>query len=158
MAGMKLSGTTEVLKNLNKAVRDIRFNTKKGLTESALVIKADSVRNTPIDFGNLRGSAFVMVTDWKFDNPHGDFKGDVDVVKMQADHSKSRAEMDKEVAGASYSYSAVVAYSASYAFYVHEMTGPVNWNAPNTGSQFLIKAVRKNQPRVLRILAKHARF
>jgi hypothetical protein len=153
---MKLQGYDQVMRNLNKEIGKIRKHTKAGLWEAGLVIKGNSVKRTPIDMGNLRSSCFVMVTDWQPDTQNGNFSGD-DASRMANDHSRSKSEMKQVVEGANYSYSAVVAYSAHYAYWVHEM-GEANWSAPGVESQFLIKAVQETKPRVLRTLAKHARF
>jgi hypothetical protein len=154
---MKLQGYDKVMRNLNREIKKIRKTTRAGLWEAGLVIKGDALRITPRDLSNLAGSCFVTVTKWKPDTDNGNFTGD-EAGRMEADHSRSKVDMKKVTDGPMYRYSATVAYSAHYAFYVHEMTGNVNWNSPGTGPQFLIKSVRKNQPRVLRILAKHAKF
>jgi len=59
----EVRGLSAVLQKLNKTIADIELHTKEGLTEAALVVKADSVKGTPIDTGNLRGSAFHLVEE-----------------------------------------------------------------------------------------------
>ncbi len=151
----ELKGLSEVLKNLNKAIADIELHTKEGLTEAALVVKYDSVKNTPIDLGNLRNSAFVLVTDSREDNSAPSFTGD-DAGKMSSDHSKGISEARGIVAKGKHVYNAIVGYTANYALWVHEM--PASYNFNSGSNKFLEKALLKNKNRILGILVKHAKL
>ena len=56
---VKITGAKTVQFNLNKEILKIRGRTKAGLRAAALIVKRDSVKITPIDTSNLRGSAYT---------------------------------------------------------------------------------------------------
>lgn len=58
-----LKGLNQVLANLNKEINGIKARTVAGMTELTLSVKRGSVQRTPIDTGNLRGSAFSKVEE-----------------------------------------------------------------------------------------------
>jgi hypothetical protein len=156
-----MQGTSTVLANLNREIQAMKTRTVAGLTEAALVIKYDSVKNTPIDWGNLRSSCFIVVTGGGENGIDAAFAGP-EAGDMSADHSSMVTAMRAEVGGGYAGLTglpdrlmAVVAYSASYALYVHEMPGHYNFNSG--GNKFLQRALEKNHKRVLKILAKHAK-
>jgi len=167
----ELQGLNEVLRRLNKTIDDIELHTKEGLTEAALVVKADSVRKTPIDYGNLRSSAFIMVTDKPADNTSPSFKGP-EAGQAQADHSRGLSEGRGIVNKGKHIYNAIVGYTANYAFWVHEMPmihpgepRPSRGGNKKRGvfwqggeNQFLLKSLLKNKGRILGILIKWARL
>ena len=158
MAGVRkqtLSGLSEVLRRLNKEIDDIELHTREGLTEAALVVKADSVRKTPIDLGNLRNSAFILVTDGQVDNASPSFAGK-DAGKASDDHSKVISKVKGIVGKGKHRFNAIVSYSANYAFWVHEMPAHFNFNSGT--NKFLEKALLKNKNRILKILIKHAKL
>ena len=150
----ELEGLSNVLRNLNAAIKQKELNLKAGLMEAALVIKADSVRETPIDLGNLRGSAFVIVTEQQPDNTAPSFSG-TDSGEMASNHSKAMIEGQGIVKGNVHDFSAIIGYTANYAFWVHEM--PANYNFNSGSNKYLEKAVLKNEKRVFDILAKWAK-
>ena len=162
----ELEGLSNVLRNLNAAIKQKELNLKAGLMEAALVIKADSVRETPIDLGNLRGSAFVIVTEQQPDNPSPSFSG-ADSGDMASNHSKAMIEGQGIVKGNVHDFSAIVGYSANYAFWVHEMP-MIHKGVPRSkpskgnywdggGNKFLEKSVLKNEKQVFQILEKWAK-
>ena len=151
----ELKGLSDVLRNLNKETRNIQRGLVAGLTESALVIKRVSVPYTPIQLGNLRGSAFILVSGGSSDNSSPSFVG-IGSEKMAADHPNSISAMRSVVGdGLGDKLLAVVAYSAFYAWYVHEMPGSYNFNSGS--NKFLERAVLETQSKILGILKKHAR-
>jgi len=160
----ELKGLSVVLKNLNKAISDIEFNTKEGLTEAALVVKHDSVKGTPIDLGNLRNSCFIMVTDSQTDNPVPLFRQEKteggmitdDIQRLISDHERCISEARGIVAEGKNKFNAIVGYTANYALWVHEMPSHYNFNSGS--NKFLEKALLKNKNRILRILVKYAKL
>ena len=68
MAAKGFSGINIVLKNLNKAIAEIEGGTRAGMRKATLLIRRKSVEITPIDTGNLRGSAFTEVFEDKSNN------------------------------------------------------------------------------------------
>ena len=155
MAGVgKIRGLNEVLRNLNKEIEKIQKGTKAGLTEACLIVKADSVRNTPIDVGNLRSSAFITVTDGKPDNPSPTFKDDDQ--GMASRHANVVKQMASITDGPPEKYSGVIAYSAFYALWVHEM--PEHYNFNSGSNKFLQRSLLKNKKRILASIKKHSRI
>lgn len=152
---VKMKGLDKVLRNLNKEIGKIQKLTKRGLYESALVIKGDSLELTPIQFGNLRNSCFIYVTDRGASPASARFEGD-DSAIMASDHSASISEMKSVTDEPKGQYSAVVAYSAYYAFYVHEMPPTNNFN--DGENHFLLKSIEKNRSRILKILKEEAKI
>ena len=154
MASVKpLQGLSEVLKNLNREIEKQRLNTKEGLTEAALVVKADAVRITPIDLSNLRGSAFIMVTDESADNQSPKFAGE-DAGKMADQHGSVLTAARGIVNKGKSRFNAVVGFSAFYAWWVHEMPATFNFNSGE--NKYLLKSLLKNKQRIQKILIKWA--
>lgn len=168
----ELQGLSNVLKNLNREINKIELHTKEGLTEAALVVKADSVKETPIDYGNLRSSCYILVTDKESDNTNPSFKGP-DAEKASKDHRKGLAEAKGIVNKGKHIFNAIVGYTANYALWVHEMPmihkgepRPVpKGSNTNRGkfwdggsNKFLQKAILKNKNRILQILVKWAKI
>jgi hypothetical protein len=60
MAKTVLVGGDRVIATLNKEISQIRGATYEGLYQAGLLVKARSVVKTPVDTGNLRGSAYVQ--------------------------------------------------------------------------------------------------
>ena len=56
---MALRGLKTVLQNLNKEIEAVEGRTDKGVAAAAALIQKESVKKTPVDTGNLRGSAYV---------------------------------------------------------------------------------------------------
>ena len=54
-----LKGIDNVLRNLNKEIKGIENRTQAGVTAAALKVKAESMKLTPVDTGNLKASAYV---------------------------------------------------------------------------------------------------
>lgn len=60
---MKLEGMDKVLARLNKEIGGIKGRTYKGLLTAGLLVKGESMRETPRDTGHLVGSAYVQGVD-----------------------------------------------------------------------------------------------
>lgn len=60
MASMiKLTGLKTVLSNLKKATRNISQGASRGLVKGGQFLQGESMKIVPVQFGNLRGSAFT---------------------------------------------------------------------------------------------------
>jgi len=55
----RVTGLDEVLDNLNRRVEEIEGATMAGLLEAGMKIQAASQKRTPVDTGNLKGSAYT---------------------------------------------------------------------------------------------------
>jgi hypothetical protein len=58
----EIKGLSKVLRNLNVQMAALGIKTKAGLMEAGLFVKSKAVPITPIDTGNLRGSAYVELS------------------------------------------------------------------------------------------------
>lgn len=153
-----MKGSNEVLRNLNKEIKNIRGKTKKGITEACLLIKAAAVKKTPVDTGNLWNSAFIRVTGEQPDNTSPNFEGP-NKNDMKADHSTGLAAMWTEVNGfRKNELSGVVGYTAHYAWYVHEMPPGTNWQRSAAENKFLEKAIEETDRKVIDAIKKHAKI
>ena len=150
----EVQGLSNVLKNLNAAISKIEKQTKAGLTEACLEIKRESVKQTPIDLGNLRGSCFIMVTGKKADNTSPSFTGK-DISTLVSGHSNAVNEGREIVNAVKSKMVGIVSYSANYAYWVHEMPATTNWSAPGVGNKYLEKALFGMKTRIPQILKKH---
>ena len=56
---MAVKGLDTVLRNLNREIQGIEGRTRKGFQKVGAVIKADSMEDTPVEFGVLDNSAFA---------------------------------------------------------------------------------------------------
>jgi hypothetical protein len=56
---MTVTGLSEVLKNLNREIKEIEGKTMAGLLAGGLVIQGEAQRRVPVEYGNLRGSAYT---------------------------------------------------------------------------------------------------
>lgn len=55
----RVEGVEEVLRNLNAEITGIENRTMGGLMAAGLIIQRESQRRTPVDEGNLKGSAYT---------------------------------------------------------------------------------------------------
>lgn len=62
-------GLKRVQNNLNREIKKIKGRTKAGLMHAALVIRRRSQQLTPIDTGNLKGSAYTQAWQAPGGNP-----------------------------------------------------------------------------------------
>jgi hypothetical protein len=149
-----VQGLEEVTKNLRKVIKETKNATVDGLKKVAFEIKGISMRNTPVDFGNLKASHYVAwkgVSDnsapgWN-DNPSEPRK----MSRLKSEHpSIVNSEMgkmkDDEVQ---------VGVTAYYAVYVHE-----NMSAKHTvgKAKFLEDAVQQVIPKAASIVASEAKI
>lgn len=51
-------GLKVVLGNMRKAHQEIKQGQRRGLTKAGLIIKREAMKRTPVDLGNLKGSAY----------------------------------------------------------------------------------------------------
>lgn len=61
MPQRKANDGSDILKNLNKEIRRIKGIVPSGLRIAANLIRGESMRRTPVDTGDLRGSHYVNV-------------------------------------------------------------------------------------------------
>lgn len=58
--GKKLTGLDKVIKSLNKELSSLVERTDAGLMAAGLIIQRDAQKRVPIEYGNLRASAYTQ--------------------------------------------------------------------------------------------------
>ena len=142
----------KVLKNLSREIAKVENKTQAGLTLAALHIKGVAQSYTPLEFGNLRTSAYVLGPDGS-----NEIETNFETTKSKsgprvaAEHSEqislSKALMNN--------MTAVVGYTAYYAVYVHEIDKM--YKKPKTSWKYLARALYEEQGQILKIIAKKAK-
>lgn len=151
---IKWQGLDKVLKNLNKEVDKIKNKTVDGMLEAGLLVKGDALRIVPVQFGNLKGSAYVVwggnkktpkddkTSVFNLEGPSG--------ARVQAEHgdivsSKKKSQKDPF---------AVIGFTAFYALEVHENLAI----ARKAGKQakFLEQSLMQNKREILSIIKRRA--
>lgn len=64
-----ITGTARVLRNFNREVRAIKMRGAAGMVKAALIVKRRSMQLTPVDTGNLKGSAYTAISASLIKNP-----------------------------------------------------------------------------------------
>jgi hypothetical protein len=62
IAGVKVEGLQRTLDNLNKKIADAKNASQEGLFAAALFAQGEAQKLVPVEYGNLRGSAFTRKT------------------------------------------------------------------------------------------------
>jgi hypothetical protein len=150
----RLKGIQDVVGGLNKEFRKIENATPKGLIESGNLIRRETDNITPIKFGNLRASWFMVLKG----------KGDVTMGKMTfkgKDAGRDRSDRTIAIANAQSLISAInrptiaLGFSARYAEAVHENMSPkIKWSKAGTGPKFFEIAVNSNRNQILALMQK----
>lgn len=61
----RMEGTAKALGKLNSHVRKIDGLTRAGMAAAAAIIKAESMKKTPVEFGNLKASHYIVEAETK---------------------------------------------------------------------------------------------
>lgn len=128
-----VSGLSLVMAKLNKEIEGIKGATLGGLYASGMIVKKESMKKTPVDTGNLKGSCYIDTSS-----------------RIGAGQSSTFRPM------------VFVGYTAVYAFRVHEnieqawkgrprISGTKKGTYWDSGEpKFLEKAVLENRKEVIR--------
>lgn len=182
VASIKWIGIDKVLKNLNKEIEKIKGRTVQGMLHAGMVVKADSMKLTPVDTGNLRGSTYVV---WGGGGARikslseGVFKTgkSKSADKVAVEHSSKLANRVSSNGAIQYPF-AEVGLTAFYSAFVHEnmkashkkvdIVGTTTVKKKKFGivggifqagqAKFLEQAFIQNAKRILRIIEQRARF
>lgn len=119
----KIGGLEMVLRNLNKVRIEADSEIKARLMRAALLVKRRSLEKTPIDTGNLRGSAYVEV------------------------YSKRIGRETAEI-GYTAAYAAIVHERQE-----RKDGSPIQFSAPGTGAKFLERALVESENDIKDILS-----
>jgi hypothetical protein len=155
---MRIRGMDTVLRNLNKEITAIEGRTLKGLIRAVILIRRQMEMVpplTPVEFGNLRSSFFVVTTKGAHEGSDAAFVGK-GAATMHGDHISTMAEAGQEL-DRSQGPSVAFGFSANYAVYVHENVG-ANFQRPGAGAKFLEAAIRTLVPQILQVIREEARI
>ena len=167
-----LKGMEAVMANLNAQIKLIEGRSMKGLIMAAAHIRKETESSpplTPVDYGNLRSSWFVVTaTGVPVGRGHSSFKGPNAGI-MEQEHISTTAEQQGYVKSKSISKSKFLrmGYSANYAGFVHEMIG-ANFNPEKrkgrasrregAGPKWLEIHVNRNIGQIVKIVQKNAKI
>lgn len=148
----------KIIDNLQKEILKIEDRTLKGLITAGFLIKNRSLKQTPIDTGNLRASSYLVWKSGLVSEPR--FKS---TKKKKRDKAleKGRHQTQTQIAKAIVSkfekqniIALIIGFTASYALFVHEtnkMYNQGNW-------KFLEKAVAESSTEILQIIKENAKI
>lgn len=145
--GAKTEGLEEVEKKLNEAIEKKHQFTIAGLWAGGLIIQRSSMQKVPVEYGNLRGSAYTRRA----------LRGSTQIVIEKREFAPVDPMTDPDVIE--------VGFGAAYALWVHEaeqhmkgMPRPsglgVYWG-PRGEPQFLEKAVEEEMSNVVRVIVEY---
>jgi hypothetical protein len=173
MALNQMKGLDQILKNLNKQIRSIDGDIYKGLILGMMRVKADSMSNTPVDTGNLKGSHYLVFGNGNVEQATSFNTSDKSGAKVASQHAGHVSDSLSN-AKAKKAPFAEVGCTAFYAEIVHEdleashvkelytkpksFRGPVQPSFGNIGgAKFMEKAIRKNEGMILSLIKRFAK-
>lgn len=150
-----------VIGNLNKEIKQIKGHTLGGLIESAIIVRRDMEKTSPLIpvwQGNLRLSFFTVTSKGTIKagaSPTPTFTGKkAEEMSMQHNSVKSkylsRASSTREP-------TIILGFSAEYAASVHEKYG-ARFKRPNAGAGFFVDAIYRNKRKILETIKQSARI
>jgi len=148
--GIRVHGLDQVLANLNAEAIRMTQGGKRGLIRGGLIIMRGSMDKTPVQFGNLRASHYMVMKGTSQRGGSFNDKGG-DKAKLQG-NAQAVLSIDRERVEDMH---IKVGASAYYAIFVHE-----DMAAGHRGkgrAKFLELSVQENQDRVLAAMAEEMR-
>lgn len=159
----------QVIGRLQKEIDKMKNTSSEGVVKAANLIREETEKTsptTPVDYGNLRASWFVV--SWKGVAPDpmgysGHFKKNVKknipVSTFKTWHTEAINEA-RVIVGTNIKHAMVMfGYSANYALWVHEMMD-VNFTTrePLAGPKWFQNAVYNNSDKILRTIKENVRI
>lgn len=165
----RVKGFDVVLANLNREVKGIENRSMGGLIEAAALVRRDTENKapmTPLDYGNLRSSWFVVTAKGKEPNDVGNtgFKDNpktgLTASQLRAEHTDAITECKGIVLAneGTKGKFLIMGYSANYALWVHEMT-EANFQVKkgrSPGAKWFETAFKRNSAKILKIIKDNA--
>jgi len=147
-SAIRVEGLDDVLEDLNKDIAGIKTRTRKGMITAGLLIQRKAQLNVPVDFGNLRASAFTIWSQGG--SVAAQFEGE-DSASMSMEHARVVKNQVLGIKGnALFDLAVIVGFSAAYALYVHEdMTDGQTARGTLRKPKFLEKAFVANKEAIL---------
>lgn len=175
MAVGDVKGLDAVIQKLNKEIKTIKGDVQKGLTLWGMTVKAQSMKNTPVDTGNLKGSHYVVSGDGRDDaGGMGFSKSDPSGKRVAQEHAGHVSEAAQNVRSKKTPV-LEIGCTAFYAVYVHEdmeashikklyrkgekkknFVGPVLMGAIGK-AKFLEDAIKQNSAKLIPTITRFAK-
>jgi hypothetical protein len=157
-----------VMKTLQKEIKQIHIVTRDGLAEAAKIIRIDTEKTPPItpkDKGNLIASWFAVTTGKGLEvdpiGKSGNFKDNpgrkITAGEMAARHQAEIAEQLQYVNTLKEAIGLAMGYSAGYAIYPHENEG-ADFTRPDSGARWFEQAVQRNADVILKAIKDKAKI
>ena len=165
----KVEGLEEVMNNLNLQLENIEGKTMAGMIKAAAHIRVQTETKrplTPVDYGNLKASWFVVTaksivagrgTSGFKDNK----KNGIKAATLIDDHLQMLEEGQGKVASLELGNNGkflMFGYSANYAIFVHENMEVENWSRKGSGPKWLETHVKRNTKKMLDIITLNAKI
>jgi len=144
-----IKGIDEVMKNLNKEVNKIEGVTMAGLIKAGIEVRRSMEKEspmTPVDTGNLRSSFSMLTSTGK--------------VLASGNNPSFTSELSTTVstlAKGSGKMMVALGFGANYAYWVHENVD-AKFQRPGAGAKFFEAALKRNQPKMLQIIADNVKL
>ena len=173
-----IRGFDKVMANLNGEIALIKNRSLKGLIMGAAIVRKDMEKTpplTPVDYGNLKASFFVVTARGVRVGQMPKFKGDL-AGKMSGEHAAAISEMQGMVKAKSAGGNKVLnlGYSANYALFVHEHfgmretpsyrygpgPGKKRWYKPRAGAgpKWFESSFKRNKEKILEAIRLNAQI
>jgi len=165
-AATSRKGLEEILSNLNKEISKIEGDIQKGLTLGMQLIKAESMKNTPVDTGNLKASHYLVSGDGTSDVGGQGFTSESDSGKKVVEEHPGKIQEAKARINNKSGPFVELGCTAFYAEYVHEdlqashlKAGPKGGPSIVTSgkAKFMEDAIKNGQKQLLETIKRYAK-
>ena len=160
-----LKGMEVVMANLNKQIEGIKNRSVKGLIMSAAHIREQTEHKlplTPVDYGNLRASWFVVTADRVVPTKGPKtFKGpDANEISSQKEGAIMEGQGEMGRISTKDKKFLMMGYGANYAGFVHEFIPEmmVNFKRPGSDAKWLQAHLYESTNKILQIIKENAQI
>lgn len=165
----RIKGFDIFLANLNREVKGIENRSVKGLIMAAALVRQETESKypmTPLDYGNLKSSWFVVTGKGKEPNDAGNTgfennpKAGLTASQLRAEHNDAVTEC-KGIVRANEGTKGkflIMGYSANYALFVHEMV-EAHFQVKkgrSPGAKWFETAFKRNSAKIIQIIKDNA--
>lgn len=145
------TGLDGIVNKLNAKIAKIEGVSQAGLTAAGLYIKSKAVPITPIQYGNLRGSCYVIsARGMRNDEGWRTFKGP-QASRIQAVHAATIAAAKTAVQSRNRP-TVEIGFGAFYALIVHEAM----WQSHKTGQAKFLQIALSNRRQIVKIVKEYS--
>lgn len=152
---LNITGRDVVLRNMQKAIHDLKKGTERGVVAAGLHIVRKTSPLVPVDTGNLRSSVYLVSNTAMNNLPIPAFSNArKDAAKQARNRANALSDARARVNSAGGMPMVEVGYATTYAAAVHEHTA-----VPHSVGQakYLETAVKSSASDIVKIIAQKAR-